>query len=113
MFEEPSWAARTCNATRISRRLLLVLLPNHAEATIAVEKLRDFLLDAEHSYGQDRARIFLGLGFRRENWQELEIAIRLQIATNEAIDSPGYPEPRFVVMGDIHGPAGSRHFWTI
>jgi hypothetical protein len=90
-----------------------VLLPNHAEAIIAAEKLRDFLLNADHEYGRDRARILLRMGFERERWQELDVAIRRLIATNDAIESSGYEIPRFIVMGDLYGPTESRHFWTI
>jgi hypothetical protein len=50
-----------------------VLLPNHAEATIAVEKLRDFLLDLEHEKGKSRGTVLYGIGFTRERWEELEL----------------------------------------
>jgi hypothetical protein len=63
-----------------------VLLPNRAEAIIHVSKLRDYLLDVDHPEGSSKARLLIRIGFRRDNWEELEGAIRLLIEDNEAVE---------------------------
>jgi hypothetical protein len=48
-----------------------------------------------------------------ERWEELDAAIRQQIATYDAVLSEGYKEQRYVVRGQIIGPLGSHRFWTV
>jgi hypothetical protein len=53
------------------------------------------------------------MGFVRERWWELDAGLREMIATYDAMDSPGYPERRFIVRGQLHGPKESHLFRTV
>jgi hypothetical protein len=90
-----------------------VLLPNHAEAIIYPPKLRDYLLVLEHKEGGSKARALMRIGFRRETWEELEVAIRQLIAENDAMSSPRDGREGYRVEGTLFGPNGSRRFRTV
>jgi hypothetical protein len=49
-------------------------LPNARAATVATEKLTQYLLSENHPVGKSKAEFFRALGFRRERPQELEAA---------------------------------------
>jgi hypothetical protein len=91
-----------------------VLLPNHAEAIIAVGKTRDYLLDLEHDEGSSKARLLYRIGFRRDAYRELEAAIRELISQYDAIElPPRYGKVRYRVEGVLVGSDGSRRFRTV
>lgn len=90
-----------------------MLLPNHAEAIIAVGKTRDYLLDLEHKDGWSKAQLLYRIGFRRETWQDLEAAIRVLVSEHDAIEVSRRGEQYFHVEGILHGPDGNRRFRTV
>ena len=61
-----------------------MLLSNAEHAIIDLEKLRDYLLSHEHPHGRFKARFFNALGFRSDQWQELESVLRTQHLTQDA-----------------------------
>jgi hypothetical protein len=90
-----------------------VLLPNHAEAIIPPAELRDYLLVLEHKDGGPKARRLVRIGFRREAWEELEVAIRKLIGESDAVEVFGRSGRRFQVEGILEGPAGTTPFRTV
>lgn len=82
-------------------------LPGIDRADIPAEKLRDYLLNPEHPVGRDKARFFLGLGFRPERWAELHAALLAHAALGEARRLPMGPfGQKYIVHGTLRGPNG-------
>ena len=46
-------------------------IPDTTEATVATEKVRDYLLNPEHPDGGSKAAWFQSLGYARDRWEEL------------------------------------------
>jgi hypothetical protein len=65
-----------------------VQLPNIDRAVIPVEKLRDYLLDLDHRKGGSKAALLYRIGYRREEWKQLESDIREQLLPLEAEEVP-------------------------
>ena len=84
-----------------------MLLPNAEDALIDSEKLRDYLLSHEHPHGRFKARFFNALGFRADQWQELESALRTQHLTQDAEAVPVAAEgQKFRIRATLSGPKG-------
>jgi filamentous hemagglutinin len=84
-------------------------LPNAEQAITPVAKLRDYLLDEEHPDGGPKAVFFLGMGFRRKQWQQLEAAIRADHLTQDAQEIPRSRFGRkFQIVASLTGPNGRR-----
>ena len=81
-------------------------LPNAAAATIAPEKLREYLLSPSHPIGRYKAALFRLYGYGQDRWEVLENDIR-SILTNSAdvLESTEYGT-KYVVRGSIIGPSG-------
>ncbi len=63
------------------------LLPNHEQAIIEVEKLRDYCLSPRHPTGKNKARVFQSaLGMNISDAEILKNQIMIQIAQNEVVD---------------------------
>jgi hypothetical protein len=90
-----------------------VLLPNADVAVIPAEKLRDYLLDLGHKKGGSKAALLYRIGYRREDWSQLEEDIREQILPLEAEEVPAEGGRRFRVAGTLQGPDGSTPFRTV
>jgi hypothetical protein len=60
-------------------------IPNAAEATAATEKVRDYLLNAEHPDGGSKAAWFQSLGYARDRWYELASDLLALAATGEQV----------------------------
>ena len=58
-------------------------IPNATEATAATEKVRDYLLNAEHPDGGSKATWFQSLGYGRDRWHELAMDLLALAATCE------------------------------
>ena len=58
-------------------------IPNATEATAAAEKVRDYLLNAEHPDGGSKAAWFQSLGYARDRWHELASDLLALAATCE------------------------------
>lgn len=84
-----------------------MLLPNAEDALIDSEKLRDYLLSHEHPHGRFKARFFNALGFRADQWQELESALRTQHLTQDAEAVQVAAEgQKFRIRATLIGPEG-------
>lgn len=81
-------------------------VPNADRAVIEPAKIRDYLLSTSHPVGRFKARFFLGLGFRADNWLEFAEALRAQHLTRDATagESDQHGQ-RFVVRAILQGPA--------
>ena len=93
-------------------------LPGGDEAIVELEKLTGYCMNAEHSRGKHKARVFESvLGFSAANAQELRRALLEAAATDDAI--PGLTDrygSRCVIDFSIDGPAGgatSRSLWIL
>jgi hypothetical protein len=80
-------------------------LPNAAAATIAADKLRDYLLNIEHPRGRTKARLLLLMGFSPDRWEELERALRIEHLTQD-VSSSNQTEygTRFTIVAPLTGP---------
>jgi hypothetical protein len=82
-------------------------LPNHDRAIISPEKLRDYLLSDHHPAGRFKATFFRRLGYTRENWGDLEAALRAQHLVSDAQESGTTVYGRkFVIVAPVEGPSG-------
>ncbi len=58
-------------------------IPNAAQAIIHPDKLRGYLLDADHKRGKSKAALLLSFGYAPGNWQQLENDLRQYHLTAE------------------------------
>ncbi|MEM6614503.1 MAG: DUF6883 domain-containing protein [Cyanobacteria bacterium P01_C01_bin.72] len=62
-----------------------MLIPNAENAVVDIRKLRDYCLNAEHSTGKHKARLFLStLGMTTENAEELRSILLEVVKTQPA-----------------------------
>lgn len=70
-----------------SKNKLMLLLPNHKRAFIALEKLSDYCLNPFHPVGKDKAIVFKSvLNLTQKDDVFLKTAILKGLAINEAIE---------------------------
>lgn len=82
-------------------------LPNSANAVIASEKLRDYLLSPTHPVGRFKAPFFNALGYSQDRWEKLEEDLRLQHLSLDAL--PGQRNEygqKYEIHGPMTGPNG-------
>lgn len=95
-----------------------MLIPNAQQAVIAPEKLRDYLLNAQHRKGASKARILIRCGYASESWQILEADLRSQHLSAEVFRTTqnAYGE-RFEIRAPLRTPTGReltvRSIWQI
>jgi hypothetical protein len=84
-----------------------VRLPNVENAVIDSEKLRDYLLSPSHPVGRFKAAFFSSLGYRQEDWEQLEADLRRQHLTQDAVlgRETSYGR-KYEIHGRMRGPAG-------
>ena len=93
-------------------------IPNADQAVIAVDKLRDYLLNVAHRKGASKARLLVFLGYDSQHWQRLEADLRSQHLTADVdhTEESDYGT-RFVILAPLTGPAGRtmlfRSVWQI
>jgi hypothetical protein len=78
-------------------------IPNATEATAATEKVRDYLLNAEHPDGGSKAAWFQSLGYARDRWYELASDLLALAATCEQFATVRTP---FGVKDVVKSPLG-------
>ena len=84
-------------------------LPNARSAVIPVEKVRDYLLAAEHPVGGSKARWFLALGYRREEVDELIDDLRTLLTNDvEPLGDEGFGE-KFSITPALTSPNATRY----
>ena len=92
-------------------------IPNATEATVAPEKVRDYLLNPEHPDGGSKAAWFQSLGYARDRWQELASDLLALAATCEQFATVRRPFGVKVVKGQIgcglHRSASVLAVWIV
>ncbi|MES1254132.1 MAG: DUF6883 domain-containing protein [Acidobacteriota bacterium] len=84
-----------------------MVLPNADRAQIDPDKLHGYLLSSIHPIGRFKARFFNALGFRADNWRELEQAFRIQHLTQDAEPAPADEHgQRYTIRAILIGPTG-------
>ena len=84
-------------------------LPNIEAALIPRNKLENYLLNLGHPIGGGKAKFFLHFGFRRENWQTLENALRLHARQNAVARSMSDPDGVvYLIEGALETPIGRK-----
>jgi hypothetical protein len=77
-------------------------IPSATEATAAIEKVRDYLLNPEHPDGGFKAAWFQSLGYTRDRWHELARDLLALAATCEQFATVRTPfGVKYVVKGRI------------
>jgi hypothetical protein len=83
------------------------LLPKATNAEIDPRKLRDYVLNPEHSTGRYKAAFFAQMGYAAQDWPRLERDIREQHLTQPA--TPGQVSPfgrKYLITAPLQGPSG-------
>ena len=93
-------------------------IPNADNALIAVEKLRDYLLDPEHPSGGSKAVLLITMGYQRSDPMRLETDLREQHLKRDVESSiPDDYGMRYEIRGPIRTPKGRlvtfRSVWQI
>src|SRR6266568_3582513 len=84
-------------------------LPNHEQAVVPREKIRDYLLSASHPDGRHKAAFFLRFGFNRDSWQTLGEALRQHAAIHNVVKTETTRfGVRYVIEGKLLTPS-QRH----
>lgn len=81
-------------------------LPAPENALIAEEKIRSYLLSADHPIGRHKARFFRHLGFRHSNWRELLAALRRFSGMEVSNKIETEFGDKFEIRGRLAGPEG-------
>jgi hypothetical protein len=82
-------------------------VPGAAIATVAPEKVRDYLLLPDHPDNGGKAGFFTLFGFTRERWSELHSAFMAHPATNEVVRMvPAGDGARYRVRCNLASPDG-------
>lgn len=86
-------------------------IPNHENAVIAEQKIRDYLLSETHAIGRYKATFFSSLGYSADNPDALSAdLLNMLILDAQAVDSSEYGK-KYEIRGSIHGPSDSRAKW--
>jgi len=84
-------------------------LPGAERAVVEPVKVRDYLLSFEHPVGRSKAHFFAALGFERDRWPELQIALHSLAQTGVAeLGLATEFGQKYVVRGILVGPTGRR-----
>jgi hypothetical protein len=93
-------------------------VPNAANAVIAPDKLRLYLLNPAHRRGGSKAKVLLTLGYSLANWRQLELDLKSQHLTMDVecqVDSEY--GARYEIVAPLSGPSGRsmlfRSIWQI
>jgi hypothetical protein len=80
-------------------------LPGVERAVIDPGKIRDYLLSNEHLIGRHKAAIFRGMGYSREDWQQLADDLLKLVQSSEATlqERTEYGQ-KYTVDGYLQGP---------
>jgi uncharacterized protein DUF6883 len=89
-----------------------------AEAVIAPEKLRDYVLSPTHPDGRAKAAYLGRIGYTQSDWRLLDADLREQILSREAEPArrSSYGQ-KYAILGPLTGPNGTvawvRTIWLI
>ena len=93
-------------------------LPNAHLALVEREKIVDYLLNAAHPDNAGKAPFFFALGFSRDDWQPLAVALARLAEATEVLKSMESPHGRkYILDGRIETPSGQtpvvRTIWIV
>jgi hypothetical protein len=92
-------------------------LPSHALATIAPEKLTEYLLNTRHKRGGTKARLLAQFGYTVQNWRRLEADIRHGLDAEVDLIRPTEYGTRYEIRMTLQTPLGVpltvRTIWQI
>ena len=89
-------------------------LPNATDVRIDERKVRDYLLSPSHPIGRSHALVFAALGFDQRSAAAFISEIRRIAASSEIAGSEKTSfGDKFLVPGELTGPAGSRAVVTL
>jgi hypothetical protein len=82
-------------------------LPNAHLALVERGKIVEYLLNSAHPDNGGKARFFMALGFRSEDWETLAAALR-QMALNSPVsqDMETVHGKKYIIDGTIETPVG-------
>lgn len=90
-------------------------LPNVERARIDPRKLRDYALNPKHDSGKYKAAFLAQMGYRQDDWQQLELDIRAQ-HLGQAME-PGKASAygrKYTLTAPLQGPSGdARQVTTV
>jgi hypothetical protein len=96
----PAWNRDNATRPNAAFRSDCVKLPNQENATVAREKVVDYLLSTTHRDGRHRAVFFGGFGFAPDDWQALAEALIRHASDHEVAKEEDSPfGTRYVVEG--------------
>ena len=79
-----------------------------ASADIPAEKLRDYLLSAAHPIGRYKSSFFRSLGYTQDQWQLLELDLRMLLRNDSVPGDVTEYGQKFTVRGALTGPNGNK-----
>jgi hypothetical protein len=83
-------------------------VPGAEFAQIDREKIEDYLLSPFHPVGRFKAVWFNSLGYLRNEWQELDTALRAHLRSSEVIETERNAFGlKYVVGGNLLTPSGT------
>ena len=91
------------------------MLPNALHARIDPRKILEYLLSETHPTGRHKAKAFRSLGFEREHWSRLALALKL-VAISGSVESRTVIQfgTLYLVSGVLIGPSGiAARFRTV
>jgi hypothetical protein len=92
-------------------------LPNCALATIAQEKLTEYLLNIRHQRGGTKARLLAQFGYTVQHWRRLEADIRHGLDAEVDLIRPTEYGTRYEIRMTLQTPLGVpltvRTIWQI
>jgi len=80
-------------------------LENAEQVRIDAEKIKDYLLSSSHPIGRFKEVFFSSLGFRRQQWDRLDVALREHVLSGQ-VESQIVTDygKKYVVRGILRGP---------
>lgn len=81
-------------------------VPHAESAVVEREKIVGYLLNPQHPDGASKAKFFLSLGFRTEQWEKLAEALRELINRSPTMRTVESIHGRKYVEGTIQSPGG-------
>jgi hypothetical protein len=86
-------------------------LPFPDNLIVEPEKITGYLLNLDHRYGATKARFFIALGFRVDEWSRLADALREHGRSHAVAASreTGHG-PRYAVEGELSTPSEAQAF---
>ena len=77
-------------------------LPNGERAIVDIRKLQEYCLNAQHSRGRNKARVFASLGIRQSDAEVLRTALVMAASNTEARRGIATPyRQRYIVDFDL------------